>query len=89
MIYECKLEGLEELGLRLFKKWCTQSMRPGTNLKLSTKRVIINNQILFIKVIWISSSKDSHHWFERETIFSNKNVRYNTGFWAVILSCGF
>ena len=42
MIYECKLEGLVELGLRLFKRWDTYLLRPGTNLKLSTKRVIIN-----------------------------------------------
>ena len=49
MIYECKLEGLVELGLRLLKKWYTQSMRPGTNLKLSTKRVIINPSKTFNK----------------------------------------
>jgi len=42
MIYECKLEGLVELGLRLFKGWDTYLLRPGTNLKLSTKRVIMN-----------------------------------------------
>ena len=42
MIYECKLEVLVELGLRLFKRWDTYLLRSGTTLKLSTKRVIIN-----------------------------------------------
>ena len=49
MIYECKLEGLVELGLRLFKRWDTYLLRPGTNLKLSTKRVIINPSNTFHK----------------------------------------
>ena len=47
MIYECKLEGLVELGLRLFKRWDTYLLRPRTDLKLSTKRVIINSSNTF------------------------------------------
>ena len=49
MIYERKLEGLVELGLRLFKRWDTYLLRPGTNLKLSTKRGIIEPSNTFHK----------------------------------------
>ena len=48
-IHECKLEGLVELGLRLLKKCYTQSMKPGANLKLSLKSVIISQSNTFNK----------------------------------------